>query len=78
MLQAAFALCGSLFKRIEQHVGIGNFEMISAHLPFVFAEYVAIGDGGAVGGRVVIHKVENAVLVLDIHRQTFQTISQLA
>ena len=52
--------------------------MISAHFPFIVAEYVAIGNGGAVGGRVVVDEVENAVLVLDIHRQTLQTISQLA
>src|SRR4029079_7683123 len=55
-LEAAFALAGGLAEQVEQRLGIGNFEIISGHLPLVLEEDVAVGYA-----RVVESEVEDIV-----------------
>jgi uncharacterized protein len=57
----------------EQHIGIGNLEIILAVLAFLFQKHITICHA-----RIIISEVKNAILVLDIHGEAFQAICQLA
>src|SRR3546814_10634541 len=52
---------------------LSHFEVLFRHLPFVFEEHVAIRNAGGVEGEVV-----NIVHTLDIHREAFEPVGQLA
>ncbi|GBG57474.1 hypothetical protein SPFL3101_02819 [Sporomusaceae bacterium FL31] len=65
-----------LLEAGEQEIDIGVFEVIGGLLHFVLMEHVAVG--GNAQRAVAPHQIVNAVHALDVHRQTFQTVSDLA
>ena len=65
-----------LFEAGEQEVDVGIFEVIGGLLHFVLVEHVAVG--GFPQRAIAPDQVIDAVHTLDVHRQTLQTVGDLA
>jgi uncharacterized protein len=78
LIEAFLALTSGFLKRVEEHFGICDFKMIFAHLLFVDFEHITVGNSRPVGRGIVIREIENAILILDIHGQTFKPVGELS
>jgi len=65
-----------LLKAGEQEVDVGVFEVIGGLLHFILVEHVAVS--GFTQRAIAPDQVINAVHALDVHRQTLQTVGDLA
>ena len=56
----------------EQHVDVGQFEVVTRLFDFILMVDVAVGDAGCPG------QVEHRFDVLQVHRQAFETVGDFA
>lgn len=77
LVKDRLALGFGLFEMAQQHLGVGHVEIPARVFFFGLLEHVAIGQRDR-RLRIVERHVHHVIDRQNIHRQTFQTIGQLA
>ena len=76
-LHQALGFAFKVVKLLEEFFGVARFEVVLTLLDFVLMENVAIGQRMFLTETVLplgVDQVEHVVTVLQVHRQTFQTV----